>query len=258
MKRFIIQNNLLAENDLRQMQSVCERNHIPYEDVTVIPFTKELPKFTIDKDNIYYGSTTFINNVYEQLKPKGVFFDPDKFLMSNYVKQWGEHMLNDQATFTTLSKLVDEPYDDNDEFFIRPNADNKAFEGQVMEFKDIKNWQKNLTQFDNVDPLSDMEIMISEPYNIKKEWRNFIVNGKIVTASKYRENFRVHKSATDMPTGMLNFVKERIKEYQPATAFAMDIALCGGGYFIIECGCINSVGFYHGDIEKIILALINT
>lgn len=54
---------------------------------------------------------------------------------------------------------------------------------------------------------------------------------------------------------MLDFVRKRIAEYQPASAFAMDIALTGGEYYIIECGCINSVGFYHGDIEKIVVAL---
>ncbi len=34
----------------------------------------------------------------------------------------------------------------------------------------------------------------------------------------------------------------------------MDIALCGGEdeYYIIECGNMNSVGFYHADIKKII------
>lgn len=258
MKRFVIQNNLISENDVKQIQNSCKKLGIQFEEVVVIPFTKELPRFTLDENNIYYGSTTFINNVYEKLQPKGIFFDPDKFLMSNYVKQWGEHMLNDRPTFTTLKNLVNDPYEDSDEFFIRPDSDNKAFEGQVLEFRAIKKWQENLIQFDNVESLSNIPIMISEPFNIRKEWRNFIVNGKVVTSSKYRENFKLNKSATDRPTAMLEFVKERIKEYQPSTAFVMDVALCGEGYYIIECGCINSAGFYHADIDKIILALANT
>jgi hypothetical protein len=164
-------------------------------------------------------------------------------------------MLNNEAIFTTFSKVVNEPYEDSDEFFIRPNADDKSFEGQVMEFRDIKNWQKKLTQFDNINLLSDVEILISPAYNIAKEWRNIIVDGKIVTSSLYRKYFRLNKSAIDIPETMLNFVQERISEYTPAKAFAMDIALCGEEYYIIECGCINSVGFYHCDIEKIIVAL---
>jgi hypothetical protein len=90
---------------------------------------------------------------------------------------------------------------------------------------------------------------------LKKEWRNFIINGEIVTSSLYRENFRLKKSATDIPNEMLEFVKNAIQIYQPSKAFVMDIAFCGDSYYIIECGCIHSVGFYHADIEKIIVAL---
>lgn len=255
MKKFIIQNNLIAENDLNEIQLACKKHGIEYHEVKVIPFTEDLPEFPIDEDNIYYGSTTFITNVYNKLKPKGVFFDPNQFLISNYLNKWGQHMLNHEATFTTFSKVVNEPYEDSDEFFIRPNADDKSFEGQVMEFRDIKNWQKKLTQFDNINLLGDVEILISPAYNIAKEWRNIIVDGKIVTSSLYRKYFRLNKSAIDIPESMLNFVQERISEYTPAKAFAMDIALCGEEYYIIECGCINSVGFYHCDIEKIIVAL---
>jgi hypothetical protein len=255
MKRFVIQNNLIAENDLKQVQNACKNNGIDFEEVTVIPFVEELPKFKVDPENIYYGSTTFISNLYKQLKPKGVFFDPDKFLISNYIKQWGIHMLNSGAEITTLHEFVKQQHDNDDDFFIRPNADNKAFDGQVLKFDAIKKWRENIVQFDNLDPLIDMEIVVGEPYNLKKEWRNFIVNGEIVSSSLYRENFKLKKSATDIPESMLNFVNERIKEYQPASAFAMDVALCGDEHFIIECGCINSVGFYHGNIEKIVLAL---
>jgi hypothetical protein len=50
--------------------------------------SSELPKFTIDeKRNIYYGSTTFMNNIYKLLdKPKGLFYNHETFLMSNYIE----------------------------------------------------------------------------------------------------------------------------------------------------------------------------
>jgi hypothetical protein len=258
MTRFVIQNNLIAENDLKQIQKACTKYGIAYEEVTIIPFVKELPEFTIDENNIYYGSTTFINNVYEKLRPKGVFFDQEKFLITNYINQWGDHMLNSDAQLTTLSRLITHDYDDGDMFFIRPNADDKSFEGQVLEFREIKKWQENITQFDNTKPLGEIDILISQPYNISKEWRCYIVNDEIITASLYRENFKTKKSAIDIPTDMISFVRERINEYQPAIAFAIDIAFCGDDYYIIECGCINSVGLYHCDIEKLVVALSRT
>jgi hypothetical protein len=54
---------------------------------------------------------------------------------------------------------------------------------------------------------------------------------------------------------MLDFVKECITVYQPHEVFVMDIALCGGQYYIIECGCINSVGVYAASIEDIVKSL---
>lgn len=172
MKRFVIQNNLIAENDLKQMQYACKKNGIDYEDVMVIPFVKELPKFTIDENNVYYGSTTFITNVYEQLKPKGVFFDPNKFLISNYFNQWGKHMLNFDAVVCTIPmflELSESKFKDDHNLFIRPNADDKSFDGQVMTYAQIKNWKENLIQYDNTKPLLESEVVIGEPYNLNSE-----------------------------------------------------------------------------------------
>lgn len=260
MKRFVIQHNLISETDMISMKHALVRNKIPYEEVKVVPFTKELPKFIMDEDNIYYGSTTFIANLYEQLKPKGVFFDPKKFLISNYIDQWGKYMLNDGADICSIPEFIKRAekeygFKDDHKLFIRPDADDKSFDGQVMTFGEIKNWKENLIQYDNTKSLLEIDVVVAEPYNIRKEWRNFIVNEKIVTSSLYRKDFKLNKSAIDIPLEMLDFVQNRIVEYQPASAFAIDIALCGDEYYIIECGCINSVGFYHGDIEKILLAL---
>jgi hypothetical protein len=59
----------------------------------------------------------------------------------------------------------------------------------------------------------------------------------------------------DKITEMIKFVEDRCKEYQPHDVFAMDIAETRHDdgtlrYYIIECGCMNSVGFYHADINK--------
>ena len=67
----------------------------------------------------------------------------------------------------------------------------------------------------------------------------------------YRKNFKLHKDGNDIPPEMIKFVEDRCKEYMPHGIFAMDIAKCEGEheYYIIECGCMNSVGFYHCNID---------
>ena len=88
-------------------------------------------------------------------------------------------------------------------------------------------------------------------------WGNYVIDGKVVTSSMYRKNFKLNKDGNDIPPDMIKFVEDRCKEYMPHKVFAMDIALCGGDYYIIECGCLNSVGLYHCDLTKLVEGLSN-
>jgi hypothetical protein len=258
--RWIIQNNLIAENDLQAIQKACVDINVEFESILVIPFTEELPEFTIDDAvNIYYGSTTLMNNIYRTLnKPEGLFYDQDKFSMLNYMNIWDKHMLNSDATVTTLDEFSKRDYKNESLWFVRPDADDKSFDGSVMEFEKIKSWTNNITHYDNSNLNGQTRIIAGQPYYIHKEWRNFIVDGKVIESTLYRENFKLKKSNIDIPLDMIKFVTERCKEYTPSKAFAMDIGLCGGDYYIIECGCINSVGFYAANIAKIVKAITDS
>ena len=255
--RWVIQKNLIAENDLKQIQDTCKKMGVEFEEVVVVPFSPEIPQFTIDdKENIYFGATTFINNVYKTYnKPVGVFFDENAFSMENYLEKWGEHMLNYGAKITTFKELLQDPHDNEDLLFIRPDADDKSFNGEIWKFGDIKDWHTRFTKCDAVNLTENTKILAGEAYNISKEWRNYIIDGKVITSSLYREDFRLKKSNQDIPADMIQFVEDRCKEYQPHEIFVMDVALCGGDYYIIECGCWNSVGFYASDVLKNVMAI---
>ena len=263
--RWIIQNNLIAENDRNQFQQACDELGIDHYEVLVVPFSNELPEFPIDDEheNIYYGSTTFMNNIYEQLNaPAGLFYNHETFSMENYIKQWGEHMLNCDAIILTVEEFLDGIEDgklnNNTIHFMRPDGDGKEFDGQTGTYYELKDMLDRIMQYES--PLEmDSKIVLGPAYNIHREWRNYIVNGKVVTSSRYRNNFRLSKSGTDIPEDMIKFVEDRCNEYQPHEIFAMDIAEVNEDgemkYFIIECGCMNSVGFYHADIKKYVEAL---
>ena len=252
--RWIIQNNLIHENDLKEVQNACKDMNVEFEEIIVIPFSSEIPEFkNDDKINIYYGATTLMYNIYHEFnKPVGLFFDEETFSIENYMKHWGQHMLNSDAKVTTFDEFSLENHDDESLWFIRPDADDKSFNGQMKTFKEIKDWFHSFQSFENVILTGKTKIVVGEPYNIKKEWRNYIVDGKVVASSLYRKNFRLNKSRHDVPQDMIDFVEARCKEYMPHKIFAIDIALCGDEYYIIECGCLNSVGFYDADISKIV------
>ena len=259
--RWVIQNNLISENDLNQLQEACKEVGAEVEEVLVIPFSDELPEFTYNKRNVYYGSTTFMNNVYEELSPIGLFYNEKNFKMGNYIYEWGEHMLNYGSSIVDLEEIVHNTEwkhwvkNEDEMIFMRPDGDGKEFDGQVGTFDELKGMLERTLKYDG--PLSlNSRILMGEAYNIHKEWRLYIVDGEIVTASRYRKDFRLSKDNLDIPEEMLTFAKERIKEYSPHDNFAMDIcSVHDGTYYIIECGCLNSVGFYHADIKAIVKAV---
>lgn len=260
--RWIIQDKNYATGDREQIIEACNRLNIPCEQITVVPFSTALPEFPLDNEyeNIYYGSTTMMDRIYRDFnQPKGLFYNHETFSMKNYIEKWGQHMLSSEAQVLTFEAFRNADYPLGQEFFIRPDADSKSFAGMVLEFKEIQEWYDRIISENVVELNPKTKILAGPAYHIEKEWRNYIVNGKVVTSSLYRKNFNLHKSNTDIPKEMIAYVEERCKEYQPHDVFAMDIAKCKGEheYYIIECGCMNSVGFYHCDIFKYVEALSN-
>jgi hypothetical protein len=258
--RWVVQSNLLAENDIERLHDACERCGAEFESVQVIPFSEELPKFTLDeKVNIYYGSTTFIERVDKMLNfPKGVFFCSKAFQMDNYIQRWGVHMLNAQAKVTTLGECHGDDLK-SAEYFVRPVADDKSFAGEVMLKDDLLKWvervrENEISERAMGNPVSlDLQtpILVAPAYRVEKEWRNFIVDGKVIASTLYRKDHKLNK-LREAPQEMLDFVHARCEEYVPHRIFVMDIALCGNSYYIIECGCLNSAGFYVADIDEIV------
>ena len=108
----------------------------------------------------------------------------------------------------------------------------------------------NLPDFNQSTP-----VWLAEPKQIQKEWRLFVVDNEIVSASKYMENGALNKSNQDIPNEMLSFAKTNIKKYRIADIYTLDIALCNDEYKIIECNCFNGTGFYDHDIEQIVKAI---
>lgn len=258
--RWIIQNNLIAENDRKQMQEALLGLGIPFVETEVVPFSKELPDFPIDAEheNIYYGSTTFMNNLYKQMNPMGLFYNHETFSMENYMEKWGEHMFNHGAEHIRISTLLRRE-DSDEKVFIRPDGDGKQFDGSVVSITDAKKMMKGLLRNDpSVDGL--FRILVGKAYAIKREWRLYIVNGEVVTSTQYRNNHTLSKKQ-ETPHEVILFARERVREYQPHEVFAMDICEANDDgetkFYILECGCMNSVGFYKCDIEDYIEGVTN-
>lgn len=250
--QWVIQRNLTNTDDLKTLVQGCEKIGVPFIEFDIIPFTDQLPEFDKSRQSIFYGSTTMGQLVYKDNSlNKGFFFNHQTFSIENYFAKWGSHMLNHGALVTSFRELTSKPYEADKLLFIRPDDDSKSFSGEVKKFSEIVSWYARLTMFDNTSLSLDSKIVVSEPYHLRYEWRLWIVNNHVVTASKYREDFKLKKER-GCPQEVIQFAEQRCLEYTPHDVFVMDICQTGDTYYIVECGCLNSAGFYHADIGAIV------
>jgi len=252
--QWVVQRNLTSQSDFEALKNSCLKIGVKFIELDIIPFTAKLPEFDRSRNSIIYGSTTFNNLAFvdENLR-NGLFFDEITFSIENYIEKWGHHMLNYDASVLTFKDLINRSnYRPEELLFIRPNDDSKSFTGEVKRYDEIGEWYEKLKVVENTNLSLESKIVVSEPYNIHYEWRLWIVNKKVVAASKYREYFKLRKEEGS-PADVVSFAEERCQQYTPHDVFVMDICLCGDEYFIVECGCMNGAGFYKANIEEIVI-----
>jgi hypothetical protein len=135
--------------------------------------------------------------------------------------------------------------------FIRPTDDSKCFPGMIILREEFITWQDKV----QLSEFKDTQIQIAEPQVILQEYRFWIVDGEIVTQSMYKQGSQVVYNEL-IPNYMHQFVKDRVKEYQPHRAFVIDVALLENGCLkIVEINTINAAGFYAADINKLVIKL---
>jgi ATP-grasp domain, R2K clade family 3 len=256
--QWVVQRNLTSRTELAELRSTCLKIGIRMIELDIIPFTDKLPDFDRSRRSIIYGSTTFNALAFNDATlKKGLFFDDISFSIQNYIQKWGRYMLNYNAEIVSFKELINGcKYDAGKLLFIRPDNDSKSFAGEVKRFDEISEWYEKLTVAENINLSPETKIVITEPYSIQYEWRLWIVDRKVVAASKYRAYFKLTKEE-GCPADVVAFAEERCEQYTPHDIFVMDICLCGDEYFIVECGCMNGAGFYKANIGNIVSHVSN-
>lgn len=249
MVKWVVQNNFRTDaDDPKWIKDACDKFGYEYEGFKVIPFSDKIPDKP-DNKTIFYGGTGWINKIYEMYPgTPGIFFNPES-TFPFWVDKYKENALNYGAMVTTFEEISKKDFPDDERFFIRPISDLKEFSGDVMTFGDIKEWAEKI--FTDVPDLGTLPIVVGEPYGLAYEWRLFIIEGKVCSASQYR-TYYVRNTRAGAPDDVIEFAEAQAEIYSPAPVFVMDVCKSGGKPYIIEIGCVNSAGFYDCDIEKIV------
>ena len=250
---YIIQENTFREENYDILVDTLERYNLPYEVVKVRPFLEDFEFETNRKDVFCFGSVKM-----SRLATK-YGWHPGSLLNENhdyriYSKYYKENLLNYDSIIQKFGDGIN-----LDIFFARPVLDNKTFTGKVYTKEQWIEFKENFIKSGQESSLTnDTEIQVSSVKTVTKEFRFWIIDGKVITGSLYRNGYWVNYSDI-VDDGALEFCKEMVKIYQLADAFVMDICEVIINeeikYKIVELGCINSAGFYKANMPKLIEAI---
>lgn len=251
---YIVQRNTFKEENYDHLVEALERLELPYEIVDVFPFTDEI-EIKTDRTDIFPFGSLKLARISKKLGwyPGSQMNENHDYLV--YKDYYRDNLLNYDSK---IIKFGDEDFFSVEPFFARPTKDTKVFTGQVF---DMESWEKyrELKLTDGHSSLLDKntDIQISSVKKIQKEIRFWIVKGEIVTASQYKLGKRACCSEF-VDIAAYDFCNDMINLFQLNESFVMDVCMCDYEYKIVECGCINCAGFYHADLQKLIMTLENS
>lgn len=246
--------------DTKKLADALVRLGIPFSWHKVVPFIGELipaPKIHDPKSVILFGSYTLWRYAEARNLKPGVFrIKP--FVQEN---AWHPYLLNGtDALFLTLRDVPEQLPDDGRNWFIRPVEDSKEEPGRVRPSGEIIALANRVLGLKEVEiPRGSLRhdtcLMLTEPVQIQKEWRVWVVRDQVVTYSLYREGTRVvyrHEIDDDA----LSFA-QRMADTNPgyAEAYVIDICRTANGLRLLETNCINAAGFYAADLLKLASAM---
>jgi hypothetical protein len=253
--QWILQSSHLNDHELRKTVETLHEMGEPVLDIGLIPFSDEitnLDAISQDQPVIFLGSCKMVNLLHAHpVWGRGIFFDPNTFRADRWVEALGAVMLNHTLQTCYFSELPLHVQDEDT--FIRPVEDLKAFSGEVVAKADLQRWMESKVNGLPDDP-DKIAIILSTPVKLHAEWRCFIVNGQVVSGSQYRKNRQLNVAA-DLPKEVISFANKIANRWLPAPHVVMDIAQTAEGFRVVEFNCLNASGWYKTERHAVFSAL---
>lgn len=247
-----------------KVMACLKKKSIPYIPVGVRPFSTEitgLDGVELEPGKVMaYGSTKLVKLTAEMGLTPGVFFDNSTFNAMAWNHFIPDEMVN-SPVFATLREFRElQNVGAEHEMFVRPVLDLKLFSGTVKPagttFAQLLD-----EKLHGIEGFDNTLLAMSETRELHGEWRCFIVNRKLVTASQYRINGEL-KPDPSIPEGLEDYVAKICAKWLPHDHCAMDVALVTNhdvvkskSFKVMEFNCINASGLYAADVGKLVDAL---
>jgi len=248
---WVIQDNIYNEEGFKYLINVLDRLQIDYTIVKVRHFIGTIePDVNPPNPVIVMGAYSMWKTAKKKKWIPGAFVN-ENFTYPKFIKHYGDFMLNKDVNITTLEN-VEHRYD---QFFLKPCKDSKVFAGQVMDWKEFNEWRDRVLSLGWEGTVTGNTCVVQAPVaEIYREYRFFVVNGKVITGSQYRVGYRVFSTPCH-EQDVIDFAQKMIDIWSPDIGCAIDIALTPDGFKVIEINCLNAAGFYACDMGKVVYAL---
>jgi hypothetical protein len=250
--RWLVQDSVnfgALENNVKPLVEALRKMGKQIDFVGLVPEERKitgLPLWHNDGQTILYGSTMLAEIGAGLGFTPGVFYE-HRWFDPHWCKYKRDDLLNNQMTVETILDLrtrwIERPV------FIKP-VDPKLFTGQVIEPEERQSWLQEHAHLS-----WQKTVCVSPIQQIDREWRFFIIDGKVITGSLYkRDGCKVTREPISKEVW---YQAELMSEkWLPSKNIVMDICQCRSGEFkVVEFNCVNSSGFYNCDISAIITAI---
>lgn len=264
MAHWVLQSNLWDETGWQELRKSVDRLGLPSTEVKVIPFAHEIVSADPDDDSdpvqhvrspvVCVGSTALVKAARKRNWEPGAWYNEDTLRFDVQREYYREHLLNHEAVVCPFSDVPHRW----DPFFIRPNEDTKSFAGEITSWDDYITWRDQVRTvgetWGKTIKMDDL-VVVAAPKVITQEHRLCVVDGVVVTGSRYKVGNKVIYTP-EIDTPVLKLADEIIRRFCPVDAFALDVAMTPEGMpKVLEVNCINSAGLYAADTMKLVHAL---
>lgn len=254
---YVIHTNVFKEAHWDMLMNFVQKNELSYEIIPFQPFVEHVEIEYKGTDVWCWGSVSLSRIA------KNYGWTPGSMMNENhdmdvYGKHYCENMLNAGGVIMRAGDPLPEWADF---FFARPTKDSKAFTGQLFSREAWYEWLPDAIQPGKISNQNiftrDTMVLIAPLRNIQQEVRCWVVGGKVVTASRYKLGSKTWYQNYDDESYFVDFAQKMVDIYQPAEAFVIDVCLANDELKVVEVNCINCAGFYHANMDKLMMAIEN-
>lgn len=255
---WIIQDNYDWDKGTKELINILERNDVPHTFHKVIPFVGDIEPEINPKGYVICIGSYSMRHVAKKYNWYPGVYDIGHISLLEMNIHWGHNMLNYNSRCIPFGSIPEYlPNYDND-IFIRPIFDSKVFSGNVFQKKELMEWHGKVMKLENdhtsIDLTKDTMIIMAPPKPIWSEYRTWIVNNRVITASQYKSGGRVVYSF-HVDQYIIDFAQYMANIWGPAKTYVLDIGITEDGPKIVEANTLNAARFYHCDMFKLWAAL---